>query len=165
MKPLQDCTYTAFISYAHADDTASLDWVSHFCRELQRVLPAVARIPRLPPLHQSGLNGPVAGVLGDELKANVAASFAMLIVVGENYVHSEWCLRELEYFRALFGEQGFRERLFIVAMSEPAALALADKPAWRALMPEGDQLWLGFFKDDDRRLPLDVYAGDTRPGG
>ena len=160
MKPLQDCTYTAFISYAHADDTASLDWVSHFCRELQRVLPAVARIPRLPPLHQSGLNGPVAGVLGDELKANVAASFAMLIVVGENYVHSEWCLRELEYFRALFGEQGFRERLFIVAMSEPAALALADKPAWRALMPEGDQLWLGFFKDDDRRLPLDVYAGE-----
>jgi hypothetical protein len=160
VKPLQDCTYTAFISYAHADDTASLDWVSHFCRELQRVLPAVARIPRLPPLHQSGLNGPVAGVLGDELKANVAASFAMLIVVGENYVHSAWCLRELEYFRELFGERGFRERLFIVAMSEPAALALANKPAWRALMPEGEQLWLGFFQDEDRRLPLDVYAGE-----
>lgn len=160
MKSLKDCEYTAFISYAHADDTASIDWVSHFCRELHRVLPAVARIPRLPPLHQSGLNGPVAGVLGDELKANLAASFAMVIVVGEHYVHSEWCLRELAYFRELFGEQGFRQRLFIVAMSEPAALELAKKPEWRTLMPEGDQLWLGFFKDEDRRYPIEVYAGD-----
>ena len=163
MKALHDCAYTAFISYAHADDTASFDWVSHFCRELHRVLPAVARIPRLPPLHQSGLNGPVAGVLSDELKANVAASFAMLIVIGDNYVHSPWCMRELAYFRELFGERGFRERLFIVAMSEPAALALAAKPEWRALLPNegaGDQLWLGFFKEEDRRYPIDVYAAE-----
>lgn len=163
MKSLKDSEYTAFISYAHADDTASLDWVSHFCRELHRVLPAVARIPRLPPLHQSGLNGPVAGVLSDELKANVAASFAMLIVIGDNYVHSPWCMRELAYFRELFGERGFRERLFMVAMSEPAALALAAKPEWRALLPNegaGDQLWLGFFKDEDRRYPIDVYAAE-----
>ncbi len=160
MKALHDCAYTAFISYAHADDTASFDWVSHFCRELQRVLPAVARIPRLPPVHQSGLNGPVAGVLADELKANVANSFAMLVVVGEHYVSSEWCLRELDYFRELFGERGLRERLFIVAMSEPAVQALAAQPAWRDLMPGGDALWLGFFRDDDPRLPLDVYAAE-----
>jgi hypothetical protein len=158
VKSIKDCEYTAFISYAHADDTAAIDWVSHFCRELQRVLPAVARIPRLPPLHQSGLNGPVAGVLGDELKANVAASFAMVIVVGENYIASEWCLRELEYFRELFGERGFRERLFIVAMSEPAMLELSTRPSWQRLMPAGDQLWLGFFRDDDRRRPIEVYA-------
>ncbi|MEY3252709.1 MAG: hypothetical protein RL227_1682, partial [Pseudomonadota bacterium] len=163
MKSLKDSEYTAFISYAHADDTASLDWVSHFCRELHRVLPAVARIPRLPPLHQSGLNGPVAGVLSEELKANVAASFAMLVVIGDNYVHSPWCMRELVYFRELFGERGFRERLFIVAMSEPAALELSAKPEWRALLPDdgtGDQLWLGFFKDEDRRHPIDVYAAE-----
>ncbi len=160
MKSIKDCEYTAFISYAHADDTANIDWVSHFCRELHRVLPAVARIPRLPPFHQSGLNGPVAGVLSEELKANVAASFAMVIVVGESYVGSEWCLRELAYFRELFGERGFRERLFIVAMSEPAALELSDKPEWQALMPQGDQLWLGFFKDEDRRQPIEVYAGE-----
>ncbi len=158
---LKDCAYSAFVSYAHADDIAHFGWVTHFCRELQRVLPAVARIPRLPPMHQSGGNGPVAGVLSDELEANLARSFAMIIVVGDNYLDSVWCRHEIEYFAARFGEQGLRQRLFVVAMSEPAMLVLQSRPTWQTLMPEGaEQLWLGFFGAEERGQPLGVYAGE-----
>ena len=73
---------------------------------------------RLPRMHLSGENGPVAGALSDELRRRVEASFAMVIVVHDNYAHSSWCLKELEYFRALWGDAGLHERLYILALSE-----------------------------------------------
>ena len=33
-----DCTYSAFISYAHADDRSNFSWISHFRKELQSKL-------------------------------------------------------------------------------------------------------------------------------
>ena len=75
MKPLKDCAYTAFISYAHADDQAWFNWITQFRDELARSLPALLRGVPLPPFHLSGENGPVAGRLSDELKERVAASF------------------------------------------------------------------------------------------
>ena len=159
MKPLQDCEFTAFISYAHADDEAWFDWVTYFRNELERGLGALLRGVRLPRMHLSEQNGPVSGVLSDELKARVAASFAMIIVVHDNYAQSEWCLRELEYFKTLFGDEGFRQRLYIVAMSESAMLSVSGGSAWKRIVPGDDQLWIPFFDPADHNRPLDVYMG------
>ncbi len=138
MKPLKDCRYSAFISYSHAADEAHGGWVSQFHEELYTTLKGRLRRDvggAVPPMHLSGDNGPVAGSLSRELERNIADSFAMIIVVDENYLDSSWCLKELEYFRTLFGEQGFEERLYVVAMSEPAMSQLAAKPDWVRLVP------------------------------
>ena len=157
MKPLKDCEYTAFISYAHADDEAWYGWVTCFRTELERGLQALLRGVRLPRMHLSAENGPVAGVLSEELQKRVAASYAMIIVVHENYAQSSWCLKELEYFKTLFGDDGFRERLYIVALSEAAMLQVSRSEAWKRLLPHDDQLWIPFYDPADKSRPLDIY--------
>ncbi len=157
MKPLADCEFTAFISYAHADDEAWFDWVTQFRTELERSLGALLRGIRLPRFHLSGENGPVAGVLSDELMKRVEASFAMIIVVHDNYAQSDWCLKELEYFKSLFGDAGFRQRLYIVAMSETAMLKVSSSAAWQNLLPTDEQVWIPFFEPTDHTRPLDIY--------
>ena len=159
MKPLKDCEFTAFISYAHADDAAWFDWVTQFRNELERGLGALLRGVRLPRLHLSGENGPVAGALSEELQKRVAASYAMIIVVHDNYAQSDWCLRELEYFKSLFGDEGFRDRLYIVALSESAMISVSGGSAWKRLLPSDDQVWMPFFDPADRNRPLDIYMG------
>ena len=159
MKPLQDCEFTAFISYAHADDLAWFNWVTQFRNELERGLGALLRGVRLPRFHLSGENGPVAGALSSELMKRVEASFAMVIVVHDNYAQSDWCLKELAYFKSLFGDEGFRERLYIVAMSEEAILRVSRSPAWQDLLPSDDQVWMPFFDPSDKARPLDIYMG------
>jgi hypothetical protein len=157
MPPLKDFDYSAFISYAHADDEAWYGWVSCFRAELERGLRALLRGQSVPRMHLSGDNGPIAGLLGDELQQRVAASFAMIIVVHENYAQSAWCLKELAYFKALFGEQGLRERLYIVALSEPSIQRVSRSAAWQELLPGGEQLWLPFYDPADPARPLDIY--------
>jgi hypothetical protein len=157
MRALKDCKYTAFISYAHADDETWFRWVTQFRNELDRGLATVRRRMKLPPMHLSGDNGPVAGMLAEQLKQRIEESFAMIIVVHDNYAQSDWCLKELEYFRTLFGDDGFRERLYVVAMSEPAMTSVAGGKAWRELMPGKDQLWMPFFNPMASDRPLDIY--------
>ncbi|HLL19371.1 MAG TPA: TIR domain-containing protein [Rubrivivax sp.] len=157
MRALKDCDFTAFISYAHADDEAWFDWVTHFRNELERSLGALLRGIKLPRFHLSGENGPVAGRLSEELKKRIDASFAMVIVVHENYAQSDWCLKELEYFHSLFGDDGFRQRLYIVAMSEPAMMAVTQTATWKRLMPDGEQLWIPFYEPSETARPLDIY--------
>lgn len=157
MRALKDCKYTAFISYAHADDQTWFGWITHFRNELDRGLATVRRRMKLPPLHLSGDNGPVAGMLGEQLEQRIEESFAMIIVVHDNYAQSDWCLKELEYFRTLFGDDGFRKRLYVVAMSEPAMTSVAGGRAWRELMPGKDQLWMPFFNPMASDRPLDIY--------
>ena len=155
---LESSEYTAFISYAHADDVAWFNWVSLFRKELERGLAATMRGVTLPPVHLSGDNGPVAGVLGPELRERIDKSFAMVVVVHDNYVLSEWCLKELEYFTQRFGEEGCRDRLYIVAMSEPAVQTVAASPAWKKMLPAG-QLWMPFFDESKHAEPVEIYMG------
>lgn len=157
MKPLKDCEHTAFISYAHADDEAWFSWVTHFRNELERGLNATLRGVKLTPLHLSADGGPVAGLLGEQLEARIAASFAMIAVVHDNYVQSSWCLKELEAFVRLFGLDGVRERFYIVAMSERAVQTVTTSPAWQRLLPAGQTLWLPFFDERLRDEPIGIY--------
>lgn len=157
LKPLSECEFTAFISYAHADDVYSLDWISQFCTEFERQLRSGMRSTPLPGMHLSARDGPVRGFLGDELKQRIAASYAMIIVVHDNYVLSDWCREELVNFKALFGEEGFRERLYVVALSKKAIDEVTTSPRWRELVPDRSLLWFPFFDDATNDRPIPVY--------
>ena len=157
-KWFKDCTYSAFISYAHADDRGWNDWVSCFSKELDMTLPTRLRGIAVPKVHLSGKNGPVAGDLGDELRARIAASFAMILVVHDNYAESGWCQQELAYFKSLFGDDGFRERLYIVALSQSAMEQVKDTAAWKQLCAGANLVYMHFFQDDDPDMPIGIYS-------
>jgi len=157
LKEIRDCEYSVFISYSNADDDAYSGWVSDFKDELDRVLPPRARVQNLPPLYFGREMPAVNGSLADWLHDAVAASFAMVIVVHENYARSAWCLKELEYFCQLYGDRGFRERLFIVAMSEAAMQFIEASDGWKTYVPYRDQVWLPFFQNDRRDDPVRIY--------
>jgi hypothetical protein len=80
-------------------------------------------------------------------------------VVHDNYAQSDWCLKEMEYFKSLFGDDGFRKRLYIVAMSEQAMATVSTSAAWKRLMPTAEQVWMPFFDPADSSRPLDIYMG------
>ena len=157
-KWFKDCTYSAFISYAHADDRGWNDWVSCFSKELDMTLPTRLRGIAVPKVHLSGKNGPVAGDLGDELRARIAASFAMILVVHDNYAESGWCQQELAYFKSLFGDEGFRERLYIVALSQSAMEQVMATAAWKQLCAGANLVYMHFFQDDDPDMPIGIYS-------
>ncbi len=158
MKAFRECRYSIFVSYAHEDDKAENGWVEKFADVLKSKLQnRVGRlgVPRVQDMHLSGRNGPVIGSLPEDLKANVADSYAMVIVVHNRYVLSEWCLKELEYFRETFGEDGLRGRLYIIAMSKGAIEDVVARPDWRRLtLPE--QTWVQFYRDEEPDHPVRV---------
>ena len=157
-KWFKDCTYSAFISYAHADDRGWNDWVTCFSKELDMTLPTRLRGFTVPKVHLSGKNGPISGDLGDELRARIAASFAMILVVHDNYAESGWCQQELAYFKSLFGDEGFRERLYIVALSQSAMDQVMATDAWKALCGGANLVYMHFFQDDDPDMPIGIYS-------
>lgn len=150
--------YSAFISYATSDDQFWNYWVSCFTDELNRSLRAAGRGVKVPPAHLSGDNPLVNGRLSGHLEKNIEDSFAMFVFVHDNYLESPWCLKELEYFRSLFGPEGFEERLYVIAMSEDAINALTQTDDWRRVCPNDDQLWLQFFYDHKRSEPIEIYT-------
>jgi hypothetical protein len=158
MKEIRDCRYSAFISYANGDNDGYYGWISKFADQLRAVLPSRARVKGGIPPPFFGSETPIAsGRLSDQLKATVAESFAMIIVVHENYASSEWCLQELAYFQELFGESGRRERLYIVAMSENAIRNVQASANWKRLVPNDDQVWMRFYELADPDTPVPIY--------
>ena len=154
--------YSAFMSYAHDDDKAWNGWISSFSAELNLALPARLHGIRVPEVHLSQKNGPITGPLSEELFRNVENSFAMILFVHENYVGSHWCLQELAYFKKLFGDDGFRERFFVIALSEPWINDLTARDQWKQVCPFQDQVWMPFFDENDRDFPMEIYASNTR---
>lgn len=159
MKQIRECKYSAFVSYANDDNTAWYRWIAKFTRELEQVLGGRARVKNVPPPFFGDDTPAVAGRLSTTLETAVAASFAMIIVVHDNYAQSDWCLKELEYFRSRFGDGGFLERLYIVAMSESAMQAVKQKDTWQQLCPNEDQVWLQFYQQGRRDEPVNIYQG------
>lgn len=157
---LRDCLHGAFISYAHDDDKAWNDWITCFNRELQLTLQARLRGVKVPVNHLSGRNGPISGMVMDELRRHIEASFVMIVVVHDNYVDSDYCREEIEHFHHVLGDEGLRERLYIVAMSKGAMLRLEELPHWRALSAKDELVWMPFFQPepDVVDLPLTVYS-------
>lgn len=155
---LSEYEYSAFISYAFDDDKAWEGWISTFGAKLDEMLaPRLGRVgvKKLPAFRPA--NGLPQGLLSEELRSAVRKSFAMMVFVHNNYVTSDWCLKELEYFREAFGQEGFHTRLYIIAMSEPDMRLLRQTEAWRTLFPE-DQISKDFFqKTPQNDRPIDIY--------
>jgi hypothetical protein len=152
--------YSVFMSYSHHDDKAWNGWISSFGRELKLALEPRLRGIRVPPIHLIGDN--IQGVLDDGLRQDIDASFAMLLVVHDNYLESEWCLQELRHFRALSGEDRFRDRLYIVAMSEDAMQRLQERPTWREFFAQKEPVWMNFFEEDHSDRPIAIYPTSSR---
>jgi len=159
------CNYSAFLSYATADDDAFANWITNFGEEFDLALKARVLGVKVPRSHLSERNGPVQGPLGEALRQNIAGSFAMLLFVHDAYVESTWCLEELKYFKELFGHSGFRDRLYIIAMSKGAIERLQRNSIWTSEFSGANQLiWMPFYQETSDDQPLEIYAAGPRPG-
>ena len=113
---------------------------------------------KLPPLHRSGSDGPLAGSPVQALGERLEAAFALIIVVHDNYVQSEWCLKELEQFVAQRAGTAWRQQVYVVALSQPAVESVMRNPRWQQLFEGQDMLWLPFYDPQAVERPLPVYG-------
>jgi hypothetical protein len=148
--------HTAFMSYAFGDDKGNAGWIQNFDRELNVVLKGQLG-SECPKTFLAGRDGPSHGVLGERLETLVNDSFAMIIFVHDRYLDSAWCLKEVAHFQRIHGIEGFRDRLFIVAMSEVAIHALSKRLEWRAMMPSDEQVWMPFHQTEKVKRPIWMY--------
>lgn len=160
-RPFSEYRYYAYFSYSAADDEAWNHWIVNFKNELSFSLPSRLRGIKLPPIHLRGDSPWASGLLDERLEDNVRDSFALFLFVHDNYLDSQWCLKELEYFKKHFGEQGFRDRLYVIAMSKSAIDELTSREAWKKLCPFEDQLYIPFYMAVDPDLPIPIYSGEN----
>lgn len=159
MKQLKDCKYSAFISYASADDVDNYNWISIFVRELFLQLKVKCRGLQEPFKYKT--NGIQNGLLDEKIRETIAESFLMIVFVHEAYAASEACMQELREFVTLFGDAGLKNRLFIVAMGKRWALQLGQLEPWKSLIP-ASQVWANFTNPESEDMPLAIYvAGAT----
>lgn len=156
--------YSVFMSYAHDDDVSWGRWISQFNDELNRSLPARLRELEPPGSFLSSKNGPIHGGLNEALYEAIKCSFAMVVFVHDEYLRSNWCLQELQYFRQLHGEDGFRRRLFVVAMSQRAIKKLSLRPEWLGLFPSPNPVWLPFHQRAEQwpNQPIGMFLRDPQ---
>jgi hypothetical protein len=161
-RTFSDMKYPVFMSYAHDDDMAWNNFVTNFDTELNCGLAARLRDLDLPRTHLSSKNGPINGPLNDALRRAIDGSFAMMLFVHDGYLRSPWCLQELKHFKTLFGDDGFIDRLYIVAMSHRAIKNLERHPDWIALFPSSNHVWMPFFDAEHPDWPMNIYVSNSR---
>jgi hypothetical protein len=156
--------YSVFMSYAHDDDLAWSRWISLFNDELNRTLPARLRELDPPGTFLSSKNGAIQGGLNQALKEAIQSSFAMIVFVHDGYLRSSWCLKELQLFRELHGQDGFRGRMFIVAMSKRAIDKLSTRDEWLSLFPSPDPVWMEFHQKPTHlpNQPIGMFLTDQQ---
>lgn len=164
-----ECRYSVFISYAGADNETYGNWPIDFATVLNRQLEAALspyreRLSKLPATHAFQVSSIVRGSLEKELRDRIAESFAMVIVVGEGYASSQWCLDELGYFRERFGDEGIDRRLFVVALDEAVMRRVVGRPQWlQSLRP--DQSWQPFYGSGIDKPWVPVLRDDGKVPG
>jgi len=163
MIAFKDCDYSLFISYAHKDDSSEFNWVEALRDAIYMRLDKLDNDIVKKELHFSHENGPTGGTLGWQLQDRVARSFGMLLVVGEKYVDSEWCEKELQFFHDTFGPAGMAGRLYVAAMTKDAITRAEQGEQWQKCMP-ADQLWVPMFSDAEPNRPLSHRTIDGSPG-
>jgi hypothetical protein len=158
---IADCEFLAWISYARADDQAWSDGVQALRLELDRGIRASLRGLRLPPVvgAETVLAGSdLAEHVHERLQASVARSFCFILIAGEATTRSEWCQRETAAFLRLYGRQSI-ERLYIVAVSRPAAEQVLAWPLWQEYGVAESLVYARFYSEEHPTEPVPVYLG------
>ncbi len=152
----KDCEYSLFISYAFDDNDTNNNWVSSLKRAIWKYMSDLKKDlnqKRLLDIYFSEENGEAAGSLSAELKEHAEKSFAMLLVVGKNYVTSNYCETELKSFSEIFGDNGAKaHRLYIAVMSEDALIAVQEKETWKKIVTD-DSKYQCFFDKNNPHTP------------
>ena len=163
--------YAAFISYAENDDEYSNFWITHFIKELKRILNSSPELRRTrtkyghtTPLevydYKSDSAAP-SGKYKNVLSTAIASSSSMILVVHGNYSQSKDCLWELEKFKEIFGDQGYEGRLYIVALSESWLNELKKIGCERGILSNEDQIYIECYQEQNTDQPIPVYT-DSR---
>jgi hypothetical protein len=160
--------YPAFFSYAHADDQAFGGYITRFHKLFSNSL--------LGHLQRNGLDSATpfldlidlstAGNIDSLLANELNDSFALFIFVGQQYVNSNWCLKELSYFSSKFGgaNDELKERVFILQI-EPLNNLLEQKFKDKLTAANASELWVNvrnilYDTITRQRIPLKDPEGD-----
>lgn len=155
----RECEHSLFISHAHDDETATNDFVKGLGEAIFRVLHGLPRnITKLGTVATSR-KPIVSGVVSEKLKDRMKKSFGVLLVVGANYVSSEWCEQELKFFEEIYGKDAVRDRLFVAVISKAAYAQAQQGPQWQRL-GVGDVAPLYMCRSDDANRAMSAWRGD-----
>lgn len=136
----KDCKYSLFISYAFDDNDNNNQWVRALKDAIGKCTIDLKKKlgKNWHDIYFSEENGKTVGSLNDELKECVKNSFAMLLIVGNNYVSSTYCEKELKLFSEFFGDDGVKEhRLYIAVMTEEALFTAQENETWKKIVTDG----------------------------
>ena len=105
------CEHDVFISYAHRNNESlaggDLGWVTRFKKTLQVLLGEKLRNPALWMDHELSRNRP----LDNQLMTTLQRTAALVVILSQAYIESEWCQRERDTFLKLVADKtnaGFR---------------------------------------------------------
>ena len=113
MTDTADPKHDIFVSYSHLDNNS--EWVSMFRDYInQKVSGRVGRDSLDIFIDYYDLAG--NRILDDELRRHIRGSRALFIFLSDNYLASDWCSKEIEWFEQ--NSPDLRSRIFIIRMQE-----------------------------------------------
>ena len=133
MFDIQGVEYDLFISYAGADNKLYPQYIEHFRDDLADKLSSHPDLKdlreRKPNIFFDTRSLKITGDIEQNLQKAITTSMFLVLMVTRNYLDSDWCFKELDYFRARFNykrEEAF-ERTFILVLEQQA---LPDVTPW-----------------------------------
>ena len=133
-----------FISYNHVDNSSKDKAIDQFVKELEaQVNKQVGRSAPQRIWKDNRLDG--NQVFSTEIQQKLKHAHCFVLFLSRGYLKSEWCQKELEYFRKQ--NQQYPERLFVVELD---AIPVDDKP-------EILRKALGYRFWDEDKLSADTY--------
>jgi hypothetical protein len=132
--------YDAFVSYAHSDDHSTDNWITKLASKLQKILGTkVAGFDLRIDSQGLGETGQVPNILEGQL----GRAEMLLVFLGDNYLKSEDCERELESFIKKSRVHDIEKRIFIIVLSESV-----KSKSWKQLEKyrKNDQYYFDFSK-------------------
>jgi hypothetical protein len=128
--------HDVFFSYATLDNDLQDNWVKNFREALKsRVLLELKAMPDFKEIDRDQLDFfiddkglPANGGLVDELIDAIKQSNFLFLFVGENYLRSDYCAKELEWFSSRFSsiERQALDRMFMLMLTRSAVRGASE---------------------------------------
>jgi len=146
------CEYDVFISYAHVDN--EFGWISHFKDQLEKRLNG--RLGRIGAAQVFFDDASLAGNerITPKIRAALAKTAALVVVLSPGYLASTWCCEELTCFLENIGDDAETDsRVFLVLYDD---VNIEEKP-----QPIRELIGYSFFRVE-RNVPKTLALGDER---